>query len=83
MISEGLNLAMYGMGIVFVFLVLLIYVTKLMSSVAQKLDAAAGATLATTPNRSAAAGGGGGGGAETARLKAVLAEAVKQYRANH
>lgn len=31
MISEGLNLALFGMGAVFIFLVLLILITKLMS----------------------------------------------------
>lgn len=85
MISEGLNLAMFGMGIVFVFLVLLIYVTKLMSLIAQKLEASAGSAPAPAAARSrvqrpvrASADS-----ADTARLKAVLAEAVKQYRTNH
>ena len=81
MVSEGLNLAMFGMGVVFVFLVLLIYVTKLMSMIAQRLESNNAHSFAPIPQRGrrpAVANV-----AESARLKAVLAEAVKQYKSKH
>ncbi len=37
--AEALNLTMFGMGFVFLFLTLLVFVTKLMSAIIQKLQA--------------------------------------------
>ncbi|SMN17022.1 hypothetical protein CRYPA_831 [uncultured Candidatus Thioglobus sp.] len=39
--AEALNLTMFGMGFVFLFLTLLVFVTKLMSAIIQKLQARA------------------------------------------
>ncbi|CAC9529046.1 Oxaloacetate decarboxylase gamma chain [Bathymodiolus heckerae thiotrophic gill symbiont] len=38
---EALNLTMFGMGFVFLFLTLLVFVTKLMSAIIRKLQARA------------------------------------------
>ncbi len=41
LITQALNLTMFGMGFVFLFLTLLVFVTKLMSAIIQKLQARA------------------------------------------
>jgi len=38
LITEALNLTLFGMGFVFLFLTLLVFVTKLMSSIIQKIN---------------------------------------------
>ena len=38
LISEAINLTMFGMGFVFLFLTLLVFVTKAMSVIIQKID---------------------------------------------
>ncbi len=84
MIAEGLNLAMFGMGAVMIFLAVLIFVTKLMSVMVQALDANSAGTIATAPVRTRAdqrpaidnAG-------DDARLKAILSAAVQQYKSKN
>lgn len=39
LMAQALNLTMFGMGFVFLFLTLLVFVTKLMSLIIQKLQA--------------------------------------------
>jgi len=39
LLTQALNLTMFGMGFVFLFLTLLVFVTKLMSVIVQKLQA--------------------------------------------
>ena len=39
LLSQALNLTMFGMGFVFLFLTLLVFVTKVMSVIVQKLEA--------------------------------------------
>ncbi|MDC9726243.1 MAG: OadG family protein [Candidatus Thioglobus sp.] len=39
LLAQALNLTMFGMGFVFLFLTLLVFVTKLMSAIIQKLQA--------------------------------------------
>jgi oxaloacetate decarboxylase gamma subunit len=39
LLTQALNLTMFGMGFVFLFLTLLIFVTKVMSVIVQKLEA--------------------------------------------
>ncbi|MBT4746470.1 MAG: OadG family protein [Candidatus Thioglobus sp.] len=39
LLTQALNLTMFGMGFVFLFLTLLVFVTKLMSVIIQKLQA--------------------------------------------
>lgn len=41
LMAQALNLTMFGMGFVFLFLTLLVFVTKLMSSIIQKILARA------------------------------------------
>ncbi len=38
LLTQALNLTMFGMGFVFLFLTLLVFVTKLMSAIIQKLQ---------------------------------------------
>jgi oxaloacetate decarboxylase gamma subunit len=38
LMTEALNLTFFGMGFVFLFLTLLVFVTKLMSIIIQKMD---------------------------------------------
>jgi len=45
LVSEGLNLALYGMGTVFVFLTLLVLATMLMSWLVAQRETAAAAAL--------------------------------------
>lgn len=80
MLSEGLNLAMFGMSVVFIFLALLILVTKLMSAIVTVLDtvnteSASGLGVKSTTGSMSAE--------EHARLKAVLSVAVRQYKTKH
>ncbi|MDP2139475.1 MAG: OadG family protein [Gammaproteobacteria bacterium] len=84
MIAEGLNLAMFGMGTVFVFLVVLIFVTKLMSVMVRALDVNSVRTMAALPVRPRAdqlpvTGNAG----EDARLRAILSAAVQQYKSKN
>jgi len=39
LLTQALNLTMFGMGFVFLFLTLLVFVTKVMSVIVQKLQA--------------------------------------------
>ena len=81
MIAEGLNLAMFGMGTVFVFLVVLIYVTRLMSSLVQMLDVRSARMMPQIPVRVRADRASASATAdEDARLKAILAAAVQQFK---
>lgn len=63
--SEGLNLALYGMGTVFVFLTALVLAVKLMSSLVLRFEPAdvADKKPATEP-----------------KLRAAISAAVHQYR---
>lgn len=73
LVSEGLNLMVYGMGFVFVFLTLLVFVTTMMSKLVNKFlpepiveqKAKASAPQATANND---------------ELLAVLTAAVHKYR---
>jgi len=70
LIVEALNLTLFGMGFVFLFLTLLIFVTKLMSIIIQKMNKA---TLVAV----------GVGGMEEEideETKFVIEEAIKIHR---
>jgi|TARA_Y100000310_G_scaffold345281_1_gene463376 oxaloacetate decarboxylase gamma subunit len=73
LMTRGLELAMYGMGTVFIFLTLLVVVTALMSRIILASD------LATSDQ--------GAEGASTLdqdrRLVAVITAAVQRYRSEH
>jgi oxaloacetate decarboxylase gamma subunit len=68
LVSEGFNLALYGMGTVFVFLTLLVLATMAMSWLVAQQERAVAATL---PADSA-----------DARTKAAITAAIHQHR-NH
>ena len=70
MIEQGLELVLFGMGTVFVFLTMLVFVTSLMSTLVLKFSA-------PIPQSSKAVSG------SDPALMAVAAAAVKRYREDH
>ncbi len=73
MINEGLNLMIFGMGTVFLFLTLLVFATTLMTAVVNRFfpapietESVANSSLDQNQNR----------------LVAVIEAAVKQHRSN-
>jgi len=72
MIEQGLELVLFGMGTVFVFLTMLVFVTGLMSTLVLKFSA-------PIPQLSKAVTGAGSDPA----LMAAAAAAVKRYREDH
>jgi oxaloacetate decarboxylase gamma subunit len=66
LVSEGLNLALYGMGTVFVFLTLLVLATMLMSRLVASQEAD---TIVAIPADSA-----------SARKMAAITAAIHQHR---
>lgn len=79
LINEGLNLMMFGMGFVFVFLTLLVFATGLMSHLVTKYIpesapvAAKSRRLAANPLPAA----------DDQQLVAVISAAIKKYRSHH
>ena len=71
LLSEALNLVLYGMGSVFVFLTLLVGVTRLMSRLLQ-LGANAHKTDLTEDSRALDAG-----------ILAAMTVVIKHYRSHH
>lgn len=69
LISEGLNLMLLGMGTVFVFLTILVFVTTLMSSLVQKY-----ATIEPTKEKPT------GAAIDEQRLIAVISAAIHAHR---
>ncbi|MCW8884145.1 MAG: OadG family transporter subunit [Motiliproteus sp.] len=79
LISEGFTLMLAGMGFVFVFLTLLVYATTAMSKLVNKyIPEAQPAAAAPAPSAAPAPLA-----QDQAQLTAVIAAAIKQYRANH
>ena len=72
MIEQGLELVLFGMGTVFVFLTMLVFVTGLMSTLVLKFSA-------PIPRSSKAVTGTG----SDPTLMAAAASAVKRYREDH
>ena len=72
MIEQGLELVLFGMGTVFVFLTMLVFVTGLMSTLVLKFSA-------PIPRSSKAVIGTG----SDPTLMAAAASAVKRYREDH
>ncbi|MGM0450741.1 MAG: OadG family protein [Pseudomonadota bacterium] len=71
----ALDLMLVGMGFVFSFLIILVFVTMLMSRIAGRI---------APPEPARPAGGQGKGGADPMKdpkLKAVISEAVARHRA--
>ena len=72
MIEQGLELVLFGMGTVFVFLTMLVFLTGLMSTLVLKFSA-------PIPRSSKAVTGTG----SDPTLMAAAASAVKRYREDH
>lgn len=75
LIEQGVSLTLYGMGTVFVFLILLTLATRLMSWISGKLLSAPSAIVPSKPPIPALAGE-----SNDARLVAVVTAAVAEYR---
>lgn len=71
LISEGINLMLLGMGTVFVFLTILVFVTSIMSSLVLKY----GSVQPTDRNESGAAGQ-----LDEVTLLAVISAAIHAHR---
>lgn len=74
LLDQGLEMMLFGMGTVFVFLACLVLVTTLMSALVQRLDppsSAPAAAPATTPV------------SEDKNLVAAITAAIHQYRSRH
>ena len=71
LLNQGLELMIFGMGTVFVFLVLLVGATRLLSFLVEKLNLADPVPVVTTAPRAASDNG---------RLVAVIAAAIEQHR---
>lgn len=80
LINEGLNLMMFGMGFVFVFLTLLVFATGLMSRLVTKYIPE---PAPVAPKSRKAAAVAAPAAADDSQLVAVLSAAIKQYRSRH
>jgi len=74
LISEGFNLMLLGMGTVFVFLTLLVFVTSIMSALVEKY----GPVQPAGPKNPGAAGQ-----LDEATLLAVISAAIHAHRSKH
>ncbi|TCK07026.1 OadG family protein [Marinobacterium mangrovicola] len=79
LLSEGLELMVFGMGFVFVFLTLLVISTGVMSKLVNKY-APAPVAKAATARKPAAAAPSAGASANNDELVAVMTAAIKKYR---
>ncbi len=77
LMSEGVDLMLFGMGFVFVFLALLVVSTGLMSALVRKYEPAPVAQPARKAKKAAA----GADPASDPVLLAVIQEAINQHRA--
>ena len=77
LLQQGLELAVFGMGTVFVFLVMLIFATRGMSHLALKYGASTAAESASDSTPTAAASE-----ADQSELIAVIAAAIHQFRSS-
>jgi oxaloacetate decarboxylase gamma subunit len=77
LLSEGLELMVFGMGFVFLFLTLLVFVTGLMSKLVMKFEPAPKPKAAKSKPNSAGSAVAQGGNDE---LVAVISAAVHKYR---
>lgn len=80
LITAGFNLAIYGMGFVFIFLILLVILTTFMSTLVQRYLPAPAPLL---PRRSAAkrsAQRSSSAGTDQGKLVAVISAAIRQHR---
>ena len=77
LLSQGLNLTLFGMGTVIVFLTLLIFVTQCMSAIVLRFEtSSSGEEIPSTDFL----GRNSDQSMEEPQLRAVIAAAIKQYR---
>lgn len=74
LVSQGLELAAFGMGTVFIFLTVLIFVTRLMSFLVLKFQPIEASMPAATATQAK--------GLQDSQLIAVISAAIKQHRKN-
>ena len=82
LLSEGLELMVFGMGFVFVFLTLLVFVTGLMSKIVTKYAPAPEIKPAKKRTSASASVTAGATAANNDELVAVISAAVHKYRSN-
>ncbi|SEK40048.1 oxaloacetate decarboxylase, gamma subunit [Atopomonas hussainii] len=79
LLLEGFELMLLGMGIVFSFLILLIFATKAMSALVTRFAPTPAPVIKAAPKKVAAAGA--AAPEQDAELLAVLQAAISQHRA--
>lgn len=78
---QGVNLALVGMGVVFTFLAVLVFLTTLMSRLVARYPAPdTGLGAVGGESRRAGAAGSPEGAADRQRLVVVIAAAIRQHR---
>ncbi|WP_426417656.1 OadG family protein [Aestuariirhabdus sp. LZHN29] len=75
LMSEGINLMLFGMGFVFVFLTLLVFSTTAMSKIVGRFDSEESELVASRPAPVSQ-----GGPAQDQKLLSIINEAIKQHR---
>ncbi|MGM0632286.1 MAG: OadG family protein [Pseudomonadota bacterium] len=82
LMSQGLNLALVGMGVVFSFLAILVFLTTLMSDLVARLPGSDASSQAPTTGVSPTARGNNGTPATTdsTQLVAVISAAIREHR---
>lgn len=79
--GSAIDLMIVGMGFVFGFLIILVFVTMIMSRIAMRI--APPETNSTPPRRGGNAAGGGSSPMDDPKLMAVISAAVSKHRARH
>nr|WP_067288366.1 OadG family protein [Marinobacterium profundum] len=82
LLSEGLELMVFGMGFVFVFLTLLVFVTGLMSKLVMKYGPAPEIKQAKKRKPASASASASAPAADNDELVAVISAAVHKFRSN-
>lgn len=75
LISQGFELALFGMGTVFVFLCVLIFATKAMSTLVLRYEPTVSVSSADTAAQDASA-------PDPSRLVAIISAAIAQHRSS-
>lgn len=75
LVSQGFELALFGMGTVFVFLALLIFATKLMSALVLRYEPVVSISSADTVAQAAST-------PDSGRLVAIISAAIAQHRSS-
>ena len=79
--GSAIDLMIVGMGFVFAFLIILVFVTMIMSRIAMRIAPAE--TKPVAPSRGGNGTGGGSSPMDDPQLMAVISAAVSKHRARH